>query len=186
MLDFEIVCDGCIQGDRTHQKLIYEKFYSSVYRICIKYSKSKQQTEDLTQDIFIKLFANIKKFKGSTYNEFSGWANKLSNNHCIDVFRKKKIVTISGSGSYNDGLNIENISENYDEHFNENLYDLDDIIVAVQGLSPRYKMVFNMYVMDGLTHHEISDKLDISVGSSKSNLFKAKIKLREILRNIKK
>jgi RNA polymerase sigma factor (sigma-70 family) len=90
VLDFDTVYSGCVQGDRNHQKVIYEKSYSYVYRICVRYSKSKQQAEDLTQDIFIKLFDNIEKFKGSTYEQLGGWTNKLASNHCLDIIRKKK------------------------------------------------------------------------------------------------
>jgi RNA polymerase sigma factor (sigma-70 family) len=184
MLDFDMVYDGCVQGDRTHQKIIYDNSYSYIYRICLRYSNSKEQAEDLTQDIFIKIFANIVKFKGSNYKQLGGWANKLASNYCIDIIRKKEIQTI-GSGSYGDYLNIENISENYNEDCDEILYDIDDIIIAIKTLTPRYRTVFNMYFMDGFTHNEISDKLKICVGSSKSNLFKAKVKLREILINNK-
>ncbi len=191
MLDFNAVYDGCVQGNRTHQRVIYENSYSYIYGTCLRYSNSKEQAEDLTQDVFIKIFTNIKKFKGSTYQQLGGWATKLASNYCIDIIRKNKIRTISGS--YGDALDIENIvqhsNEDSDEYFNEycyeRLYNINDVIIAVQTLTPRYRMVFNMYVMDGFTHNEISDKLKICVGSSKSNLFKAKVKLREILRNNK-
>jgi len=170
------IISGCINGNKVNQKRLYNDFYPVVYKTSMRHSSSYEEGEDFIQEIFIKLFNNLNKFDGDSHGEFGGWAKKISKNHCIDYTRKRKldiIKTISEEA-------LNNLHEDSDSHV-EPTYSLKEIIEAVNKLSPSYKKVFNLYFMDGYTHDEISEILSLNCGTSKSNLYKAKLRMRKLL-----
>lgn len=167
---------ACIQGNRTYQKLLYEMMYNKMMSICYRYCQRKEEAEDLFQEGFIKVFTKMSdyNFKGS----FEGWIRRIMVNHAIDSYRKNK-KKFSFSESLIEANNIP------DNTVDENIYnDLNStqILELVQKLSPSYRIVFNMYVLDGYSHKDIADELNISEGTSKSNLSKAKVNLRMMVR----
>ncbi len=148
--------------------------YSTVFKVCVRYAPNRTIADDYIQECYLKIFKKLDTFIGDNLGELGSWVKRLSINYCIDQNRKTKPLFCE----YFDEINI--IDDN-DDIILENKYTLKQILSAIHMLSPRYKTVFNMFVLDGYTHKEISDKLKLKPGSSKANLFKAKKKLRNIL-----
>jgi len=178
--DIKEVIEGCIKGQRKYQEILHKAFYGKMLVVCMRYAQNNAEAEDLLHDGFIKLYSKLSKYtyKGS----FEGWIRRIIVNNSIDFIRKKKEFTVS-FGSDNEHI-INQRQENSDESYQlleSKQFKAHKIIKAIQELSPAYKAVFNMYVLEDMTHKEISEELGISVGTSKSNLSKAKLRIREIL-----
>lgn len=176
MLNQELIIQGCIDGDRRSQQALYEHFYGKMMVVCMRYAKDQDEALDMFQEAFIKVFNNLHKFgdKGS----FEGWVRRIMVNTSIDHIRKNKkhnqmVELDDGHGSIQE-------EEDESDALLENI-NFQDMLALVQDLSPAYKSVFNLYIVDGYTHKEIAEMLEISVGTSKSNLAKAKINLRKLL-----
>jgi RNA polymerase sigma factor (sigma-70 family) len=175
--EFKNLIDGCIKGDHKSQTLLYKKYYNIIEGTCLKMIKNKPLAEDLSQDIFIKLIKKLDKFNGYNFSQLSSWIVRLSKNHTIDFIRVRKITE-----------NIENVSLNL---FTEiiDLADMDNnseimgnhIKKAISALPRQYRKVFELYHISNYSHQEIADELNLNVGTSKSNLFKAKKKLASAL-----
>lgn len=171
---------GCKKGDRKSQRVLYESLYGKMLGVCLRYSRDMLEAEDLVQDGFIKVFDKIKSFnyKGS----LEGWVRRLIINNSIDQIRRKRKMNFD----YEEESKIHNMKDENPEELEEfELLNLkaERIVELIQKLSPAYQTVFNLYVVEDMTHKEIADTLNISVGTSKSNLAKAKMKLRELYNN---
>jgi len=167
--------EGCKRNDRKCQRLVYERLYSPMMAICMRYCNDKQEASDILQDGFIKVFERIKQYKDD--GPFEGWVRRIIVNTAIDAIRKskKEILTDDTSIYQETHVGEEDVQAMYKG------LKVNDVVDAMQKLSPMYRAVFNMYVMDGLTHQEIADDLGISVGTSKSNLSKARARIKDIL-----
>ena len=162
---------GCIKGNRQMQELLYQKYSSKMYGVCLRYSGNVEDANDLLQEGFIKIFKNITKFRGE--GSFEGWIRRIFVNTSIEHFRKKINV-----------YNVTEVQENTIEDYDLNILDTlaeKDIISLVNELSPGYKAVFNMHVIEGYSHKEIADILGINEGTSKSQLARAKGVLKKSL-----
>lgn len=167
---------GCKENDRFCQRKIYEHLYSPMMIVCLRYADDKQEASDILQDAFLKVFDKIGLYNDE--GSFEGWVRRIIVNTSIDAIRKKKKEILSDDTSiYQDSQ----IDEDDDDTTPYEGIDVNDVVIAMQELSPVYQAVFNMYVMDGMTHQEIADELNISVGTSKSNLSKARKKIKTIL-----
>ena len=144
--------------------------------VCLRYSKDQDEAKDILHDGFLKVFDSVHKynFKGS----FEGWVRRIIVNTTVDFFRKNKIK--SKSLDYEaDILDLESWNEQDDTSmFNQ--FNMQEVMAEIQNLSPAYRTVFNMFVLEEYSHKEIADQLGISVNASKSNLSKAKINLRKV------
>ncbi len=167
---------GCAKGDRECQQKIYELLYGKMMGVCLRYSNNREEAKDLLHDGFLKVFENIGKFNFS--GSFEGWVRRIMINTTIDYFRKNKNIYVKDIEEFK---NIENEEPTYDvlSHLRT-----EDILKAVQTLSPAYRAVFNLYVIEGYSHKEVAEELGISVGTSKSNLAKAKNNLKKKFVNI--
>jgi RNA polymerase sigma factor (sigma-70 family) len=155
---------GCIAGDRRIQELLYQRFAPKMYAVCLRYANNTDDAQDLLQEGFIKVFRNLEKFRKE--GSFEGWVRRVFVNTAIEHYRRKSnLHTISET----EERNIEDGAWNILDHLAEK-----DIIQLVQELSPGYRSVFNMYVIEGYSHKEIGDILGISEGTSKSQLARAK------------
>ncbi len=155
---------GCIDGNRQMQEQLYQKYSSKMYGVCLRYSGNVEDANDLLQEGFIKIFKNLIKFRGE--GSFEGWMRRIFVNTSIEHFRKKVKL-------YNVGEVQENTIEDNDWNILDTLAE-KDIIALVNELSPGYKAVFNMHVIEGYSHKEIADILGITEGTSKSQLARAK------------
>jgi RNA polymerase sigma factor (sigma-70 family) len=175
--DNTIIIRGCIEGDRRSQQRLYEAYYGKMMVVCRRYAKDNDEALDIFQEGFIKVFNNISKYgdKGS----FEGWVRRIMVNTAIDHIRKNKVNNsmVELNERHTDTMSEE--EEESDAILNNIGYD--ELLLCVQDLSPAYRQVFNMYVVDGFSHQEIADALNISVGTSKSNLSKAKMNLKKLL-----
>lgn len=169
---------GCMNGKRSCQKKIYELFNKKMLYVCLRYSNDMSSAKDLMHDGFIKIFDKVENYNFS--GSFEGWIRRIMVNNAIDQIRKNQKETIMEDDSYI-FANMEGEEEEEDSLYDALNLKPQDVMDAVQQLSPAYKAVFNMYVIENFTHKEIADYLDISEGASKSNLAKAKRNLRQIL-----
>lgn len=162
---------GCIDGDRQMQQLLYQRFSSKMYGVCLRYSENTEDANDILQEGFIKVYKNLKKFRSE--GSFEGWVRRIFVNTSIEHFRKKiKLYNVTG------------VQENTIEDGNIDALDslaAKDIMNVINQLSPGYKVVFNMHIIEGYSHKEIADILGISEGTSKSQLARAKGVLKKLL-----
>lgn len=170
--------EGCKNHNRIAQKEVFSKLYGRLLSTCMRYAEDREEAEDVLQTGFIKVFGNIENYKGD--GSFEGWIKRIVVNTAIDNYRRKKIRPVVTDSDLTDrmGSSLE------DEEDEESIYEkipIAQVMDAVQKLSPAYKMVFNLYVMEGYNHNEIAEMLNISIGTSKSNLSKARFNLKKYL-----
>jgi RNA polymerase sigma factor (sigma-70 family) len=169
---------ACALNSRESQKVIYSSFYGYAMAICDRYTSKQDDAVEILNDGFLKIFREIHHYKpaySDVVSSFKGWLRKIMVYTAIDHFRKyqkHKIVT------HLDDVVFQMASVNEDA---VDKLSYDEIIRAVQELSPGYRTVFNLFVIEGLSHDEISTQLGITTGTSKSNLFKARQQLQKIL-----
>lgn len=159
---------ACVRKERWAQQKLYEDHYGLLMSVCLRYSKDKDEAMDILHEGFIKIFKNIKKYKPGT--SLTAWMKRIMVNTSIDYYRKMV------------RRRTEDISEAFDLSSNnpDALSEMSsqEILEAVQTLTPAYRLVFNMYVLEGYSHKDIADQLGISESTSRSNLVKARMKLR--------
>lgn len=163
---------GCIEGNRRMQEELYRRFSPRMYAVCLRYAGNAEEAEDILQEGFIKVFKKLDSFRSE--GSFEGWVRRIFVNTAIEHFRRKRYL-----------MPITEKEENTIEgKYTSVLDDLGakDIMALVQELSPGYRTVFNMYVVEGYTHKEIADMLGISEGTSKSQLSRAKVILQDMVR----
>lgn len=166
------IIQGCREGDRRMQRLLYERFSPTMYGICLRYAGTTEEAEDVLQEGFIKVFSKIDSFRGD--GSFEGWMRRIFVNTAIEHYRKKTYLQPIGDQQENtmEGKYLTAL-----DHMAEK-----DIVALVQQLAPGYRLVFNMYVVEGYTHKQIADELNISEGTSKSQLSRARVLLQDLVR----
>jgi RNA polymerase sigma-70 factor (ECF subfamily) len=163
--------NGCLNKDRKMQEMLYNRFSSKMYAVCLRYCKDAEEAQDLLQDGFVKIFKNLEKFRGE--GSFEGWIRRIFVNTSIEHFRKSlKNFSVSDTQE----VIVEDPSWNALDNLAEK-----DIIKMIQKLSPGYRQVFNMYVIEGYAHKDIGEILGISEGTSKSQLARAKAILKKMV-----
>lgn len=159
----------CKQQDRQAQSELFLRYKEVLFTLCLKYCKNTAEAEDHLQDSFIKIFQNIKRYanKGS----FEGWMKRIVINSAIDRY-KKDLYTVA--------VDEERVAEQDTSIDQQSMrVPLQTLLDMVQELPSRYRLIFNLYELDGYSHIEIADQLGISTGTSKSNLHRAKLILKE-------
>jgi len=158
---------GCKSGDSYFQKLFFEKYAPIVYTTCRRYGSPNYTAKDLMQDAFIKAFDKIHQFDPNKGKPES-WLNRIAINLALNEIRGRKIDTVELSAD------IEPYTTDFEgDVFSPNLSE-EEILEVIDKLPIGYKAVFNLYVIDGFSHKKIAEQLNISVSTSKSQLFKAK------------
>lgn len=174
-----LLLNGCRSNNRHSQQQMYELLKDYAMRICFRYLTTHEEAEEVMNEGFVKLFKHIHQFEENRHDQvmaaLKGWFRRILVNTCIDQLRK--------TSSFLNGHTLKEAHE-YIADVGESGLDkisYKEIIASVRQLSPAYRTVFNLFVIEGLSHEEISKQLGISVGSSKSNLSKARENLRKIL-----
>ncbi len=167
---------GCIHGDLRSQELVYKMFAGRMMVVCVRYLKSREDAEDLLQEGFIKAFQQIHQFKGN--GAFEGWLRRMFVNLCLDTLRKNKGIRWVSTDEHDIPNEKIDDLENDDVDFD---FTPEQVLLAMEKLTPVYRTVFNLIAFEEYSHQEVADKLSISVGTSKSNYFKAKKNLQRIL-----
>ncbi|MGM9477569.1 RNA polymerase sigma factor [Pedobacter sp. GSP4] len=164
--------EGCVRNERDSQKALYKHFYSFAMGICLRYTNDRLDAAGILNDGFFKAFKNIDKYEAS--KSFMPWLGRIITNTAIDHYRAN--LKFADHADILDHENIVQLSSVYDK------LAYNDLLALIQDLSPAYRTVFNLFAIDGYSHEEIAEMLGISVGTSKSNLFKARQKLQEMLK----
>lgn len=162
---------ACARRERWAQKVLYEDYYSKMMGVCLRYANDDEEALDILHEGFIKVFKHIKKYKPGT--SLSAWIRRVMVNTAIDYYRR----------------NVRRRTENIEQAYDLSTQDADaisqcttqEILESIQELSPAYRAVFNLYVMEGYSHKEIAGLLNITESTSRSNLVKARQKLRVML-----
>lgn len=166
-MGLKLLIKKCQKRDIKAQEQLYKLFADKLFAVCLKYSSNYQQAEDNLQDAFMMIFNKIGQYndKGS----FEGWLKRVTINTALQKYRKQSVFEIVR-----------------EDHLREPEIEIDDDSISVdyllriiQELPDRYRQVFNLYVLDGHSHKEIADLLKISTGTSKSNLARARVILKE-------
>ena len=182
LLDLEELKDiikKCASGNVRAQEKLYRMFAPKMFGVCLRYSKDRTEAEDNLQDGFVKVFSNIKKFRHE--GSFEGWIRRIMVNVSLSKFRKQHVLhPVEDVGRYETQTFAEEILAKI---------AAEDLIGLIQQLPPRYRMVFNLFVMEGMSHQEIAGAMNISEGTSKSNLARArdilKRKVQELYNDVK-
>jgi RNA polymerase sigma-70 factor (ECF subfamily) len=175
----ETIVKGCIGNDPKCQKALYERYYGYALKIVFRYIYRYDKATDIANDGFVKIFKNFNRFEYKNSEDLEkiimGWIRRIFVNTAIDELRKNQLLPEIGDISDH----VWSIQDNSQQADKGILYK--ELIDQVRKLPPSYRAVFNMYVIDGFTHQEIATQLNIAVGTSKSNLSKAKEHLKKIL-----
>lgn len=159
-----------IRQERWAQQQVYEEHFGRMMGICMRYAGSRDEALDLLHEAFIKVFQNVAKYKPGT--SLGAWIRTIVVNTCIDYYRRNlRRRTEDIDTLYNASTDEPDVLSNLTER---------EILDAVQQLTPAYRAVFNLYVVEGYSHKEIGEALDITESTSRSNLVKARMKLQEI------
>jgi RNA polymerase sigma factor (sigma-70 family) len=169
---------GCVKNNRESQKIIYCSFYGYAMSICDRYSGNYDDAVEILNDGFLKIFKEVHKYQpayADTVASFKGWIRKIMVYTAIDHYRKIKKHL---ANSHTDPVTLQ-VASTQETALDKLSYQ--EILKSVQQLSPAYRTVFNLFVIEGMSHEEISNKLGIAEGTSKSNLAKARMQLQKIL-----
>jgi len=170
--ELEVLLQRCKNQDRKAQKHVYEYFYGFVYSIVRRYCHSKEETKECTNDVFFKIFDKINYYKAGT--QCKSWISKIAVRTAIDRYRAE--ITTNQARSDQE---IPEQPERFDYQILGKM-DIEEKVRVIQMLSPAYRTVFNLYVFEQYTHEEIAGLLNISEGTSKSNLAKARQQLKQL------
>jgi len=170
----EKIIQGCKKGKQRYQEELYHLLAPKMYGLCLKYANDRDDAKDIMQDGFIKVFGKIDQFgeKGS----FEGWVRRIMINTALEKYRSQ--VTM-----YSLDERMPLSDEGVQSTVIDNL-SAEDLLGLIGQLTPKYRMVFNLYAIDGFSHKEIGEMLGISEGTSKSNLSRARVILQEKVREL--
>ncbi len=163
------IIKGCVAGKRKYQEILYKQFSKKMFGVCLYYTKDYTEAEDVVQEGFMKIFKYVGQF--SNKGSFEGWMRKIMVNTALEKFRKQhNMFAVSSIEPYCEDLSFDDISDQI---------SAQELMQMIQELSPKYKVVFSLYAIEGYSHAEISELLGISEGTSKSNLSRARKILQE-------
>lgn len=165
MSELSNIVKACLKGDSWAQAELYKQYASRLYAICLRYANDEDEAKDILQEGFIKIFDKLQQYKN--IGSFEGWMRKIIVNTALERIRKESrfLLVEDETMIANDHYKYEHILEEIGEQ---------ELLEMIQELSAQYRMVFNLYAIEGYSHKEISKKLDISEGTSKSNLSRAR------------
>lgn len=165
---------GCKKGKRKAQQALYEEFAPNVMGVCLRYAPTRMEADDIFQEAFVKIYRNIAKVREP--EALPGWIRRLAANTAIDYYHKAK--------KHLNHLDTEDLQEQdtgYDDVITQ--LSTQELLAHIRQLPDGYRLVFNMYVIEGYSHREIAEQLQISEGTSKSQLARGKAWLRTRLEN---
>jgi RNA polymerase sigma factor (sigma-70 family) len=165
--DIKNIIKGCLTGNRRDQELLYRRHSAKLYAVCLQYSGNDEEARDILQEGFIKIFENLCNYKHE--GSFEGWMRRIVVNTALEKFRSRhNLFRVD---------DIDTITEPEAEPDTEDYSGLEavDLLFIIRELPPKYRMVFNLFAIEGYSHREIGGMLNISEGTSKSNLSRARI-----------
>ena len=165
-MSLEQIIADCKKNHPKAQEQLYKLFAKKFFGVCLKYSRNYEDAQDNLQDGFIIIFKKIEQFSGK--GSFEGWAKRILINNALLRFKDIRFLEILD----------DNIADVELEIYDDNI-SLDYLLQIIQELPDQYRIVFSLYVLDGYSHKEISEMLKISTGTTKSNLYRARLILKE-------
>lgn len=167
---------GCMREDRLCQQEVFQRYAGKMFTVCLRYARHKMEAEDLLQDAFIKIFDNIKQFefKGS----FEGWIRRIVVNTALKNYSRKSFA--------NEQIGLENLP---DPALEPSIYDHlseEELLGLIASLPDGYRVVFNLYAIEGYSHKEIAESLNIQESTSRSQLVKARKLLQSLIEETQK
>lgn len=173
MLELEQIIEGCVRMDRKAQKMLYDKYASSFLGICMRYASNRAEAEDVLQDGFVKIFLNIKQYNGT--GSFEGWMKRVLVNTAISNYRANL--------KHYYHLDVDEIkrTEIDESTIETSEFSRDDLFKIINSLPDGFKMIFNLYAIEGYKHKEIAEMLNIDIGTSKSQYSRAKVLIQKKL-----
>ncbi len=166
-MSLEELIKRCKEQNRKAQEELYRKYSGVLFGMCLKYSRNKTEAEDSLHDSFMTIFDKIGQYNNR--GSFEGWMKRITVNTVLQKYRKERHLDVV----------TENIGEEVDLHIEDTSISLSRLLGLIQELPNKYRLTFNLYVLDGYTHKEISEMLGTSTGTSKSNLARARMILKE-------
>lgn len=160
------------QKDVLACKQLYLQYADAMYNICLRILQHQAEAEDALQEAFIKVFNNIQQYRNES--SIGSWIKQIVTNTCLNVLKKRKII-------FNELDDNVELSETESDNNNETDFSIDDIKKAIEELPQGYRVVFNLFTFEDYSHKQIADMLEISESTAKTQLFKAKRKLKELL-----
>ncbi len=170
--DDQILLQGCLKGNRNAQNQLYQKYKGQMFGLCLRYAKNRDEAEDLLQEGFIKIFIDLYQYR--PIGALGAWMRRVIINVALQHIRKRKNL-------FSD-VELDKVAHLYttqDEIFSQ--FRTKVLVKMIQQLPDGYRIVFNMYVIEGFSHQEIAEKLNITASTSKSQLSRAKATLRQLL-----
>lgn len=166
----EDIVRECQAGSRKHQELLYKTTSAKMLGVCMRYAKDRFEAEDMMQTAYVKIFRKLDDYRGE--GSFEGWMRRIMVNTSIEFYRKNLRT-----------LNVVDIDETHEQEastsFDMSSLNVKDLMKLIQNLSSGYRLVFNLYAIEGYSHKEIAAQLGITEGASKSQLSRARAILRE-------
>ncbi len=164
--------ESCKSNNRDAQYKLYSLLSGKMFAVCLRYAKNREAAEDLLQEGFVKVFVNIDKFRGD--GSFEGWVRRIIVNTAVEHYRKStKMYPV---------MNVDDINKDIPWADTGDELELEDLMKMIDKLSHGYKTVFNLYVVEGFSHKEIGELLEISEGTSKSQLARARYLLMDMVK----
>ncbi len=164
--------DRCKNNDREAQYKLYNLLSGKMFAVCLRYAKHREAAEDLLQEGFVKVFTNIDKFRKE--GSFEGWVRRIVVNTAVEHYRKStKMYPV---------VNVDDVNKDIPWTDSGDELELEDVLKMINKLSPGYKTIFNLYVVEGYSHKEIGELLEISEGTSKSQLARARYLLMDMVK----
>jgi RNA polymerase sigma factor (sigma-70 family) len=160
--------------NRRSQELLYKQFYGYAMSICLRYTRSREEAKEILNDGFLKVFTKLESFDVS--RPFKTWLSRIMINTALDHYRQEVRRDVFDDVEVAEQVSVDETVISKLSH--------EELVGLIQRLTPAYRLVFSLSVIDGYTHEEIAEQLNISVGASKSNLSRAREKLREMLSKI--
>ena len=173
-MSLERLIENCIKQDAQAQSQLYKQYASKLFSLCLKYSKNYAEAEDNLHDAFITVFSKIDQYKNK--GSFEGWLKRIAINTALQRYRDNVgVYDIVNEGQ------VEDVSVD----LNDSDLSIEFLLKIIRELPDRYRLVFNLYVLDGYSHVEISELINISTGTSKSNLARARLILKDKIEDYK-
>ncbi len=166
-MSIEQLINDCKKNDIKAQEQLYRDYAPKLFSVCLKYSRNYTEAQDNLQDGFLLIFEKLRlySFKGS----FDGWLKRVMINHILQLYRKETFLRLVN----------EEVTEAEEIEIEEEAVPLEYLMKIIQELPDRYRLVFNLFAIDGYSHQEIAEMLNINIGTSKSNLSRARMILKE-------
>lgn len=174
-MKIEDIIKRCINNDRTAQNELFRKYKDTLFFISLKYCRNESDAEDNLHDAFITIFQKIKTYKNK--GSFEGWMKRITIYKAIDKYKNNTLINID----IKDDILIDSVFIDEEQNIS-----LDQLLNLIQGLPDQYRLVFNLFQLDGHSHKEIASLLNISEGTSKSNYHRAKVILQDKIKALNK